>query len=198
MFQAYNVNMSTKRIAIIGLMIAVSAIMVFSPLGMIPLVFVSATISHTPTIIIAILEGPLVGAIVGGIFGIITLVRALSPQGVLDPLFLNPLVSVLPRILIGVFAGYTYGAMKQMLSGAKHGDKIAVLISAAVGSMTNTIGALGMLYIIYAKRMVELLNAAVEPIILNVIATSGVVEMIVAVIITFPIVMALKRMKHST
>ena len=77
---------STRKLTVTGMMIAITMILAYTPLGIIPLQPVSATITHIPTIIIALLEGPIVGAIIGAAFGIVSLIKALTqPAGILDP-----------------------------------------------------------------------------------------------------------------
>src|SRR5512143_3238585 len=95
--------LSTRRIVITGVLAAVAILLGITRLGFIPVPNVSgnATIMHVPAIIGGVLEGPLVGLLVGGIFGLFSWLQATSP------LFANPLVSVLPRLFIGVTAALT-------------------------------------------------------------------------------------------
>lgn len=196
--QKFNSNkLSVKTLTMCGMMIAVTLVMSYTPIGMIPMGTVSATISHIPTIIISIILGPIEGMVVGGAFGLISLFRGLtSPQGALDPLFINPLVSVVPRVLIAVTTYYTYKGM-YFLSKK---DSISITIAGAVGSMTNTIGVLGIMYIIYAKDLITKLKVenleAVRVAIIATIAGSGIIEMLVAAVITVIVAKALKRALH--
>ena len=70
---------------------------------------------HIPVIIGAIAEGPFVGAMVGLIFGVSSLLNAIlrnaSPVAFV---FYNPLISVLPRVLIGITSYYSFAAMKKL------------------------------------------------------------------------------------
>ena len=94
---------------VIGVLSAISIMMSMLPfIGYIPIGPIKATIMHIPVIIGAIIEGPVVGATIGLIFGLTSLWNAITQPVILSPLFLNPLVSVLPRILIGIVAYYVY------------------------------------------------------------------------------------------
>ncbi len=63
--------------AIIGVLGAISIILGMTPLGFIPVGPTRATIMHIPVIIGgAIMEGPLVGGIVGLIFGLFSMFQA--------------------------------------------------------------------------------------------------------------------------
>ena len=192
---------STRRIVICAMMIAITLIMSYTPIGMIPLGTVSATISHVPAIITAILLGPLEGVIVGTAFGIITLFKALtSPAGILDPLFVNPIISVLPRALIGLTTGYSYIGLKKLKDKFKGADIFAIAVSGCIGSMTNTIFVMGLIYFIYGKDLIAMLAVenlqAVRVLVIATITGSGIIEMIVAAIITTIVAKGIKTALH--
>lgn len=183
-------KMSTRKLTITGMMIALTMILSYTPLGIIPLQPVSATIVHIPTIIIALLEGPLVGGIVGAAFGIVSMIKAITqPAGILDPCFMNPIVSVLPRICIGVVTGYAY---KGLMFTIKN-KTVSSVVASALGSLTNTLGAMGLIYFIYVEDLTERLGTAAGPVIWGIITTYGIVEMLAAVVICTAVVLALKK-----
>lgn len=183
-------KMSTRKLTITGMMIALTMILSYTPLGIIPLQPVSATIVHIPTIIIALLEGPLVGGIVGAAFGIVSMIKAITqPAGILDPCFMNPIVSVLPRICIGVVTGYAY---KGLMFTIKN-KTVSSVVASALGSLTNTLGAMGLIYFIYVEDLTERLGTASGPVIWGIITTYGIVEMLAAVVICTAVVLALKK-----
>ena len=69
---------------------------------------------HMPVIIGAILEGPVVGALIGLIFGVFSMIQAaVAPNGPIDAWFTNPLLSVLPRLFIGPVAWLVWRALKR-------------------------------------------------------------------------------------
>jgi uncharacterized membrane protein len=142
-------------------------------LGFIPVPNVSgnATIMHVPAIVGGVLEGPLVGLLVGGIFGLFSWLQATSP------LFANPLVSVVPRLFIGVTAAYTYVALR------KSNEWVALVMSGVVGTLTNTVLVLG------AAVLLGLLPMEV----IAGIIPQAIAEIIIAAIITVAVVAAWKR-----
>ncbi|WDV45503.1 ECF transporter S component [Clostridiaceae bacterium M8S5] len=107
-------TLPVKKLAIIGMLGAISIVLGLTPLGFIPIGPTSATIMHIPVIIGAILEGPIVGMLVGLIFGASSLFRAATNPSPVSFVFLNPLVSILPRVLIGVTSYYAYIAFKKV------------------------------------------------------------------------------------
>ena len=93
-------HFSVRRIAITGILSALSIALNFTPIGfmLVPGLQVQITLMHIPVIIGAILEGPVVGAFIGMIFGLTSLYNATYTPLPIAFAFLNPLVSVLPRI----------------------------------------------------------------------------------------------------
>lgn len=181
----------TRQIAVIGMLSAITIVLGATGFGFIPLPMAKATIMQIPVIIGAILEGPVVGASVGLIFGIFSIIQNLTnPTSILSFAFINPLVSVLPRVLIGITAYYSYN-----VSFVKN-DIVKTGIGAAVGSLTNTVGVLGMIYILYAAEYAEKMNINVNAAagaIFGVALTNGIAEAVVAVVITIPIVLAVRK-----
>jgi len=104
-------TLNVRKMAIIGILGSISIILGMTPLGFIPVGPTRATIMHIPVIIGAILEGPVVGGIVGLIFGLFSIFQAVTNPTPVSFVFLNPLVSVVPRILIGITAYYVYKAL---------------------------------------------------------------------------------------
>lgn len=182
----------TRQIAIIGMLSAVSVILGFTGYGFIPLPVAKATIMHLPVIIGAILEGPIVGAMIGLIFGLFSIFQNITAPNALSFAFYNPLVSVLPRVLIAITAYYSY----RLVSGKFETLKIG--IGAALGSLTNTFGVLSMIYFLYAKQYAEVKGInpdAAAAVIYGIAVTNGVPEAIISVIITIPVVLAVRRIR---
>lgn len=171
-------KVDVRKMAIIGVLAAISIMLSMTPLGFIPIGPTNATIMHIPVIIGAIVEGSLVGITVGAIFGATSLFRALTMPTITSFAFINPLVSILPRMLIGVIAYYVY---KLTIKFTKN-VFVSGWITGVVGSLVNTAGVLGMIYILYGARYAEALGenaTAAKTLILTLIATNGIPEAIV-------------------
>nr|WP_237268877.1 ECF transporter S component [Thermoanaerobacterium thermosaccharolyticum] len=145
---------------------AISIVMTTTPLGYIPLGIANATTMHIPTIIGSILEGPYVGTFIGLIFGISSFIRQNTP------LFADPIIAILPRLLIGIVAYYVYKISK------------SAGIAAIAGTLTNTVGVLGLSVI---KKYLTIQAA------LLIVLKNTIFEVIVAVILTTVIVKSVKR-----
>ena len=167
-----------RRMAIIGVLSAISIMLSMTPLGFIPIGPTNATIMHIPVIIGAIIEGPVVGITVGFIFGATSLLKALTMPTITSFAFVNPLVSVLPRMLIGIVAYYVY---KLTIKFTKN-VFVSGWITGVIGSLVNTAVVLGMIYILYGARYAEALGesaSAAKTLILTLVATNGIPEAIV-------------------
>jgi len=177
----------TRKLVILSLMLAITMILDFTPLGAIPMGTVEATITHIPTIITGIILGPVAGLIMGLAFGLISFFHALiRPVSPFSLFFINPIISILPRMFIGVAAYYAY-ALALKLFKAKLAP-LAIGVGAFVGSLTNTILVLGALSLIYGSKIeAMLLEAGLSTKAylwaLGVAGTNGLMEGIVSVVI---------------
>lgn len=188
-----NKRLNVRKMTVIGVLSAISIMMSMLPfIGYIPIGPIKATIMHIPVIIGAIIEGPVVGATIGLIFGLTSLWNAITQPVILSPLFLNPIVSVLPRILIGIIAYYVYQGVYKLTKKVYASGFVAGLI----GSLVNTVGVLGMIYVLYAEKYLTLIKqqgASAGKILLGVAFTSGVPEALVAALIVSAVLVALIR-----
>lgn len=126
-------KISTKQIALAGILAAITAVLSAIGVGFIPIPSLAgaATILHVPVIVAGALSGVLVGGLTGFIFGFFSFVQFGSIVGN------NPVVLFLPRILIGVFSALVFKAL------AKKNLYLAAAVAGIVGTLTNTVGVLG-------------------------------------------------------
>ncbi len=129
-----------RKLVVTGALGALAVFLGITRLGLIPWVTgASITVLHIPAIIGAILEGPLIGAGIGAIFGIFSLIQAnITPVGI-DMAFRNPLVSVVPRILFPIVTWAIYRAL------GKNHKVPAVFVASILGTVVHTILVLGAL-----------------------------------------------------
>lgn len=188
-----NVRLLTQMALLTALML----VMAFTPLGYIPLPFMNATTMHIPVIIGACLLGPKMGGVLGGLFGITSVVRAtISPNltsFVFTPFYsFSPefhgswtslIVAIVPRILIGVCAGLVFMVLKKLI----HNETISLAVSGFVGSMVNTIGVMGLIYLLFGEQYAA--AGGTDPslllgVIMGVVGLNGVPEAIIAAVLT--------------
>jgi uncharacterized membrane protein len=175
-----------RKIAVAGALSAVAIVLGVTRLGMIPwFAGASLTIAHVPVIIGAILEGPIVGLVIGFLFGLFSLVQAaMAPSGI-DAAFVNPLISVLPRLFVGPAAALVYVLIAGKAEAKGGRASLGVIVAAVVGTLTNTILVLGALGIG---------GFFPWPMIWAVAVANGPAEALVAAVVSFAVIAAWRRL----
>lgn len=194
----------TKQIAIIALLLAMMIIFAFVPINI-----AGTSIAVLPLIAIFIacqVEGGKVGFFMGFAFGMLSLISAIAVPQILSPVFYNPMVSVVPRLLIGITTYFSYvGLRKGFKRVFKNKDKkvatrinilLSSSISSAVGTITNTALVIAMIYAFNAGKAYGgiVINAAFLSALVGI---NFVIEIAVAMILTPPIVLALRIALHK-
>ena len=184
----------TRWMVSVALMAAIVVLLANTPLGMIQLPVIKATTVHIPVIIGAILLGPAAGAILGGVFGICSMISnttaptllsfAFSPflSSDIAGIFKALWISIGCRILIGVAAGWLWIALKKL----KVNPWIALPVTGFVGSMVNTVSVMGSIYILLASQYAEAKSVAIDAVwglIMGTVTASGIPEAIAAAIL---------------
>ena len=189
-----NSSNKTRRLVIIGALGGISIFLGVSGLGLIRLPIFNLTIMHIPVIIGALLEGPVVGVTVGLIFGLFSMYQNFTAPGLTSFIFWNPIVALIPRMCIGLVAYYSFKLLKSKIKSTG----LCAGIAAILGTLINTIGVLGLTYILYLDKYAqarEISRDAVAGTLLTVGLTNGIPEAIVSALITVPIVVAMFKMK---
>ena len=204
---------ATKDMVLLSMFTAIILLMSATPIGLIDLPLIKATILHVPVIIGAILLGPKKGAFLGAVFGLTSIVKNTMVPGVLSfafsPLIAAPgtqhgspwalFISLVPRMLIGPAAWAVYTLLKKFL-GRKTGRRaLWLVIAAVVGAMVNTGLVMGTIAIVFRQAYAAANSIPVEAVlatILGVVAGNGIPEAICAAVIvplvTLPLQKALK------
>lgn len=195
----------TRWMVCVALMSAIIIVLANTPLGMIQLPLIKATTVHIPVIIGAILFGPMAGAVLGGVFGICSMISNttaptllsfafspfLSTTGLIG-VFKAIWISVGCRILIGVVAGWLWILFKKF----KMNQNFSLIITGFIGSMVNTILVMGSIYLLFAQEYALAKDVAVTAVwglIIGTITASGIPEAIAAAVLVFGIGKALIR-----
>ena len=184
----------TRWMVSVALMAAIVILLANTPLGMIQLPIIKATTVHIPVIIGAVLLGPLAGAILGGVFGICSMISNTVAPTLLSfafsPFLAEDLIGALKtlwiavgcRVLIGVVAGWLWiGLRKLRLS-----PWIALPVTGFVGSLTNTVFVMGSIYVLLASQYAaakEVARGAVWGLIMTTVTASGIPEAIAAAVL---------------
>ena len=188
-------KVNVRRMTIISLLSAISIMLSMIPLGYIQIGPVAITTMCIPVIIGGIIEGPMVGMIVGFIFGLTSMFRGMAGMaGPTSPIFINPLVSVLPRIFIGLVAYYSFKLAMKIVKNTY----VSGLIAGGMASITNTVGVLGMIYVLYAAEYAKALGQSAgtaKALLMGIATTNGIAEALGGALVVSAVVVVLKKSK---
>ncbi len=140
----------TREMAQLAILIALMVILTFTPLGFLKVGVISITFLVLPVAIGATVLGPIGGAILGGVFGILSFVQCFAgdPFGAFM-LGLNPvltfLICMIPRILCGWLPGMLFRALYQ-----RDKTKVVSFFAATLSTaLLNTIFFMGSIVLFF-------------------------------------------------
>lgn len=188
-------NKRILNITLTAMFMALLIAMTFIPyVGYIVYGGLSITTLHVVTILGATVLGPLYGTILGGVWGVTCLIYAMM-NGTADAMiFLDPRISVIPRILVGLIAGWCFRALSRLLSKRKNRDWLAAIITAVVGTLSNT--ALVLSSISIFGTGVATIGGTLKTILATAIALNGLVELGIAIVLVPTISAPLLKIKR--
>jgi uncharacterized membrane protein len=193
---------------------AIIFVLTFSPLGFIPLGAMNATVIHVPVIIGSIVMGPRVGAFLGFLFGLASLLRATISPNVLSFVF-SPLIPLPgtdkgslwallvcfgPRILVGVKPNYADKFFSKFVGTGAKWRLVSTFLAGLVGSLTNTALVMGLVFLIFKNAYASATGSGAELVlgmILSVVFVHGVPEALVAGVFTSAVCRALESFRRS-
>ena len=186
----------TRWLTSVALMAAIVILLANTPLGMIQLPVIKATTVHIPVILGAVLLGPMAGAVLGGVFGICSLISNTTAPTLLSFAF-SPFmsttglagaikavwISVGGRAMNGEGSGWLWILLRKL----KVNTSIALPITGFAGSMLNTILVMGSIYFLLAAEYAGARNVAVDAVwglILGTVTASGIPEALAGAVLT--------------
>lgn len=194
-------NKKVFKMSFLALMGAILLILMFTPLGYIPVGVLRITTMHIPVILTACILGVKEGMMMGCLFGISSVViNTINPtitSFVFSPFIevggihgngYSLLIALLPRILIGLVAGFIY---------KKYQNKLGLSFAAFLATLTNTILVLGGIYILFGTSYASSRGIAYEllkNVMLTTVFTNGLLEALVAIVVCNIVVPKLKRL----
>ena len=216
----------TTSLTMLGMFTAIIFLLNAIPMvgrPILPIVGISATTLHIPVIVGSLVLGPKYGAILGFVFGAVSVFNATTlqvpssfmfspfveyfggiPRGMASRL-MSLVVAFGPRILVGVVPWYVYhGLEKLTFSKVK---PITLAITAAVGSLTNTVLVMGLWLIMFREPWaaaralnnnwdtIENFNALLA-VVVGIVSTVGLAEAFVAAVAVPAVCIALFSVKQ--
>ncbi len=194
------------------LFIAIILVLAFTPLGMIQLPLIKATILHVPVIIGSVLFGPKKGAVLGFLFGLCSFVsNTFTPTALsfaFSPLIPAPgtdsgswwalVVCFIPRILVGILPWYVFQLLRLPFKKENYQLRtIQLIITGAVGAFINTAFVMGLIFVLFRDAYAALKGVGVDAVlglIMGVVAANGVPEAIAAAVLTGAVCLPMQKL----
>ena len=190
-----------------SILLALEAIVCFTPLGSIPVGPMVATLMYLPVIVTAILLGTKPGALMGFFSGLFSfIVWTLMPPSPVVAFVFTPFYSAgdlqgngwslvicfVPRILAGAAAGAVYA-----LCDRKHvKPALSCALGGVLGGLTATVLVLGGIYLFFGQDYASVNDVAYSAllgILATVVVTNGLAEAAIAGIVGAGVCVPLKK-----
>ena len=196
----------------LSVLLAIEIIVCFTPLGTLPAIGpLSATLSHIPVIITAVILGEKAGAFMGFAFGMCSFIywSFVAPglfSFIYTPFyslgefrgdFFSLLICFVPRILIGIVTAL----ICKLLQKTRLNETVTLLLAGAAGSLTNTLLVLSGIYVFFGEQYLAALGEtkALVYILFITVLTNGLPEALIgalsAAFIAAPVKRAVAKIK---
>lgn len=196
-----NKKMTTKQLVILGLLTALTMIFSFTPIGSIPIGPLVITLNTIPVALAAITAGPIGGAIIGGVFGMLSFLQCFGigvPSGMGAILLeINPFLAFVqrfvPRLLDGFLVGFIFKAAQKWIN-----QYAACAIAGFFAAFLNTAFFMTALVALYGNTsyVQELMGGKnILIFICTFVGVNALVEMLSSTIITGAVGAALTKAK---
>ena len=196
----------TRDLVILSMFICIELVLMFTPLGYVPIGPLRATTMHIPVILAGILLGKNQGALVGFIFGLSSIfVNTFTPtvvSFVFSPFYSigefsgninSVIIALVPRILLGYGSGVLNDIVKINNDDIKEG-MIAITMT-----LMHTILVMSGIYVFFGASYASAKDIAYETlmkVIIGVITTNGIMEAILAGIVVVVVCKAIRHVRR--
>lgn len=146
-----NTNNKLRYFVELAMLVAVILLMNFTPLGFLKVGAVEITFIVIPIAVGAIVLGPAAGAILGGVFGVLSFIQCFGASSFGVALFsISPVYTfitcIIPRILMGLLAGLIFKALRNDRT------KIVSYVVASLGcALLNTLFFVGCVLLFFGN-----------------------------------------------
>lgn len=200
-----NTRKKTKFLVLLTMFCSIELVLMFTPLGFIPIGPVRATTMHIPVILAGMLLGVKGGAITGLIFGLSSvLINTITPtitSFVFTPFYslgdyhgniMSLVIAIGPRVLLGVMSALIYAWFKK-----RDKNIVGSVTTTLICTIMHSVLVLGMIYLFFGPSYASAKGVDVSElflILIGLIATNSVLEAILAAFVTTPLVKVLDPM----
>lgn len=183
-------GMKPRELALLGLLTGILLVLYFTPLGYMNIGPLAMTVNMIPVAVGAIALGPVGGAILGGVFGLTSVLQAVGIGGVslmgqvtfaISP-FLTILQRFVARVLVGLCVAYVYRLFKKLIN-----HTAACFVAGFSAAFLNTLFFMGALILLFGRTEYVQGLAGGENLILwacGYVGFQAVFEMILSTLVT--------------
>lgn len=191
---------SMQELVLTALFAAIILLMAFTPLGLIDLPLIKATILHVPVIIGSVVLGPKRGAGLGALFGLTSLWKNTMAPSLLSFAF-SPFVPLpgtgsgswwalficmVPRILTGVAPWFVFRGIAILTKGNAWGRALGFILAGISGAVVNTALVMGSMGLVLGDAFAAaqgISHDLVTGAILGIVMANGIPEAICAAVL---------------
>ncbi len=177
-----------QELVLTALFAAIILLMAFTPLGLIDLPLIKATILHVP------------GAGLGALFGLVSLWKNTMAPSLLSFAF-SPfvplpgtdkgslwalLICLVPRILTGAAPWFVFAGMSRLAKGRAWGRRTGFVLAGIAGAAVNTVLVMGLMGLVLGEAFAAaqgISHTLVSGAILSIMLANGIPEAIAAAVL---------------
>ena len=196
-----NTNTNVQYLAYLGALVGVLFLLKLTPLGMIPIGILEITTLNLPVIIGAIVLGPSGGALLGGVFGLLSFWDCFGNSVLgIALLSINPLFTFIVCVPTRILTGYFCAKIFEVLNRKSKGRDLAPFVAASIsGSLLNTVFFVGALLVLFGSSepiMAWRGEASLIGFIAAIVGVNGIAEAVTCGVVGTAVGLPLFRQVH--
>lgn len=202
---------NVREFTLTAIFLSIILLFALTPFGFIHLGVIKATLIHIPVIIASIVLGPKIGAFLGAMFGMTSVITntlaptllsfAFSPAipvlGTSQGSFWALFIAIVPRVIIGIIPYYLH----RIIVKSKTRQKTGLFLSGLITTFIHTFLVMGLISFIFQDAYAQAINAdsanAILKAVLIVFFTNGIAEAIMAALVVVFVVPALFKISNN-
>ncbi len=180
-------NTKVNEMTVMAMFVAIIVVMALIPyVGFFQYGGIAFTLLHIPVIIGTIYGGLKFGVSLGFAFGLFSMIIAFMRPDPGNIIFQNPLLAIPPRVIFGLVTWYIFVGLRRLPD-----FRIRVALTFLLGTLVHTVVTLSFL-ILLEGFFREFIGEFIR-IIMVVFPLNGTIEIVAAVLVGTPVIMALWR-----
>ena len=196
------------RMTILAMFICIECVLMFTPLGYVPIGPVRATTLHIPVILAGFLLGKKEGLIIGTVFGVSSVImNTLTPtitSFVFTPFYSlgefsgnmgSLVIALVPRMVLG----YGSGLLSEWFVKKKQKNGFVYIMIAVGMTLLHTVLVLGGIYVFFGELYAAsrgITFDALFGLLCSIVLTNGIIEAVLAAIVCSSVALAVNKVRR--